>query len=66
MSHSLQEPSVLAQGSCVNLGLCYPQGFGARQLSWVSLSFRPTWHGDDAVLFGLGICHAVDILVLGV
>lgn len=65
MSHSLQEPSVLTQGSCVNLALS--SGLWARQLlySLLSLSFRPTCHRDDTVLSEVGICHAVDILVLG-
>lgn len=49
------------------LTLLYPRGFGARQLlySLLSLSFRPTCHRDDTVLFEVGICHAVDILVFG-
>lgn len=50
------------------LTLLYPRGFWARQLlfSLVSRSFRPTCHRDDTVLFEVGICHAVDILVLGI
>lgn len=50
------------------LTLLYLQGFGARQLlySLVPLSFRPTRHRDDTVLFETRICHAVDTLVLGV
>lgn len=50
------------------LTLLFPQAFGARQLlySLVSLSFRPTCHRDDTVLFELGICYVVGILVLGI
>lgn len=50
------------------LTLHYPRGFGARQIlySLGSLSFRPTCHRDDTVLFEVGIGHAVDILMSGV